>query len=63
MIDISFVNLILIIADNASGSREPGNLYLSISSTPGSSRPSAPVVSEGLKPGTVTSNASKKFTR
>lgn len=56
MIDISFVNLILIIADNSSDSREPGNpysfafcvpgsLHHSTSILSGSPRPSAPVES------------------
>ncbi len=63
MIYIGFVNLILIIADNTSGFGEPGNPYLSALGAPGSPRPSAPVVSEGVKPGTVTSDAGKKLTR
>lgn len=45
MIDIGFVNLILIIADNASGSKKPSNPYLSTLGAPGSLRLSALIVS------------------
>ncbi len=45
MIDIDFVNLIFIIADNVSGSGELGNPYSSASGALGSPRPSASVVS------------------
>lgn len=43
MIDISFVNLILIIADNAFDSREFSNPYSSTPGAPGSSRHSVPL--------------------
>lgn len=44
MIDIGFANPILIIANNASGSRELGNLYPSAPGTPGSPRSLTPIV-------------------
>lgn len=44
MIDISFINRILIITDNAFGSRELGNPYPSALVTPGSPHPSVPII-------------------
>lgn len=58
MIDISFVNLILIIADNASDSGEPGNPYSSTPDAPDSPHPSATVM-----PGNSCSSASVIFNR
>lgn len=50
MIDISFVNLILIIANNSSDSKEPGNPYLSAFHAPGSLHHSASIVSGSPRP-------------
>lgn len=63
MIDIGFVNPILIIVENAFGFGKPGNPCISAFSAPGSLRLSAFIVSEGVKLGTVTSNAGKKLTQ
>lgn len=43
--NIGFINLILIIADNAPGSREPGNPYFSTPSKPASLCSSSPIMS------------------
>lgn len=63
MIDIGFVNRILIIAKNAFGFGKPSNPCISAFGAPGSLRLSASIVSEGVKLGTVTSDAGKKLTQ
>ncbi len=63
MINIGFVNLILIIANNAFGSREPSNPCFSASVAPSSLCFSTSVVLEGIKLGTVTSDIGKKLTQ
>lgn len=50
MIDIGFVNLILIITDNVSDFGEYGNLYLSVRVTPDSPRLSTFIVSGSPRP-------------
>lgn len=59
MIDIGFINLILIIAENAFGFGKPDNPYFSIFGALGSLGLSAAIVLKGVKLGTVTSDAGK----
>lgn len=61
MIEIGFVNLILIIADNTSSSREPGNSYLSILGVPGSPRSFAPVTPGSPCPSTLVMSDSPRL--
>lgn len=62
MIDIIFVNLILIIADNVSSFKKPSNPYLSTFGAPGSLRPSAFIVSGSPRPSApIQSSESNNF--
>lgn len=62
MINIDFINLILIIADNTFGSEKPGNSCPSTSSIPGSSHLFAPVIPSSSHSSTlVVSDSPRPF--